>query len=199
MAKKTANAQIKISGEHAEVSEIPRQHYSGLPKGTIWRKVRRDEGQYTFADSKYNLGQSLAWLFFPKNFPKIIATNTRGNETYSKKINLDEKSQGAIESFYFGGSLGKHYDLVLKSERVKRTMNKLEASGLTVSNHPVNIGFAKNGAPVFFEVHSVDFPEATEFAEKIRDANRRKAALAIIEALREFAPGREYVSTHTNQ
>ncbi|MEI7961045.1 MAG: hypothetical protein WCI04_01800, partial [archaeon] len=163
----------------------------------------------------YSLGHSLAHIFYPHNFPKIIASGTHGNSTqskfrvtYSKKINLTEESQKGIEGFYKKNLECNdgvaHYEAHQKKlgDSAFCLADKIyQESGVFPNPRAMNAGKSKKNKIVYFEINFVYLPRAISFVEKMPKNTpaqklRKKQATVLLEELKKIKNSFGFAKIH---
>lgn len=165
----------------------------------------------------YSLAHTLANLFYPKIFPKMLATGIVGHHrrrrtgyktTYTKKVNLTKESEEAIDKFYSGDRGWRKpdaydkYEASIKKEAYEFANKLYRKSGIEANHIPVNVGRSTKGNLVYFEISRIQVPLALEFAQKMPEHTpmqklRKKQALVLVEDLQKLADRNGWVKTHS--
>ncbi|MDD5148102.1 MAG: hypothetical protein PHH08_01410 [Candidatus ainarchaeum sp.] len=189
--------RLSIEGDHAKVELLSRRRQKKLGFRPEPRLVKRVSGKrLRFA---YSLGMSLAHVLFPKNFPEIVASGRGRKTTYSAAIELDAKSQAAINDWYAFHMRTANF--VLHEKRLKRMgidekADALNSCGIIVNKKPMNVGVTQKGSLVFFEVVNVNVQLLEAKIRVLPESLKKKQAARLLSALKKIYNGQNEIFVH---
>ncbi|MBI5554069.1 MAG: hypothetical protein HY917_05010 [Candidatus Diapherotrites archaeon] len=216
MPPKRIKPMESIHADHASVSFLPSSHAKELfgKTGIVarWDHYPRFSWVHKITP-RYSTAMSIAWLLYPREFPKPIAYSLDGAIAYSKRVPLTAQSEQGIRNFYdplwprtidpLEGSMSSfflHNDHV-SDKALNRAKTLYQNSGLLVNVKPMNVGERRNGKPVFFEVTKVSIPVLERRISLLPNQTpnqriRKAQLLSLLEELRKWANGEPIVSVH---
>ena len=186
--------RINIGGRDALVKSLSRKEKREKGFRPRSRIVQRTSERL---NEKYSAAMMLAHLFFPRNFPILLASGRDRKTTYSRRVFLDKKSQEAIDSFYENESAnGKRPELKARferygseiSERVEKTLNRiLNETGIGVNYQPMNVGIRKEKL-VFFEVWDIHLATLRKKINSMRRSRKKSQAIELLRIIEKDLP-----------
>ncbi|OIO27223.1 hypothetical protein AUJ14_00095 [Candidatus Micrarchaeota archaeon CG1_02_55_22] len=167
----------RINADEAVVRVLPKNDELA---GNIVRTPKYPHRQAVLDARRHGLYLSLAHTLFPENFPKPIASRLRGSKPPALISHFADTSldyQKAVKEFYAADSrdsyehspaVKAHYAKVYREAARKSPLSqRIFKAGITVQDHPVNIGFKSDGVtPVFFEVAEIDSDAVLEHLDR---------------------------------
>jgi hypothetical protein len=138
----------------------------------------------------------------------LQATGRTKGITYSKRARITEQSQKGIEGYYKSGCYSrreflKHNNSIYpqESQAMKKAKEIENESGITVSNHPVNIAMTEKKTLFYFEVSRIRIPRMEEYINCLPESTKRQKMLKtqateLLNALKEMAISPEIIMCH---
>ncbi|MDD5163355.1 MAG: hypothetical protein PHD95_04060 [Candidatus ainarchaeum sp.] len=209
--------RISIRGDHARVKTLSRRRHSRLGFDPEPRIVQRKSKKILVRS--YSVAMALAHILYPENFPKLVASSLDRKTTFSEQVQTNKNSHKAVKSFYRRLPYRKALDSVFPRLRVLKDLKYnprkyraheekvkqnaipladevLSESGIEINPKAMNIGFAKNGSPVFFEITGIYPKVLRKKIESMQESLEKKQAMQLLEAIEAEAKGNVLIFVH---